>query len=42
MTEKRKTGLWWRRQFLGLYAPTLTRDSDGRIRVVEWPTARRQ
>jgi hypothetical protein len=42
MAEKRKTGLWWRRQFLGLYAPTLTRDPDGRIRVVEWPTARRQ
>jgi hypothetical protein len=42
MAEKRKTGLWWRRQFLGLYAPTLTRDPDGRIRAVEWPTARRQ
>jgi len=37
MAEKRATGLWWRRQPLGLYAPTLTRDPDGRIRVVEWP-----
>ncbi len=37
MDEKRKTGLWWRRQFVGLYAPTLTRDPDGKIRVVEWP-----
>jgi lipase maturation factor 1 len=37
MDEKRKTGLWWRREFLGLYAPTLTSDSDGNIRVVEWP-----
>jgi hypothetical protein len=36
--EKRKTGLWWRRQILGLYAPTLTLDPNGRIRVVEWPT----
>jgi hypothetical protein len=36
--EKRKTGFWWRRQFLGLYAPTLARDPDGRIRAVEWPT----
>jgi lipase maturation factor 1 len=37
MEEKRKTGLWWRRQMLGLYAPTLTLDPDGKIRVVEWP-----
>ena len=37
-TEKSKTGLWWRREFRGLYAPTLTRDSDGRIRAVEFPT----
>jgi hypothetical protein len=36
--EKRKTGLWWHRQMLGLYAPMLTLDPDGRIRVVEWPT----
>jgi hypothetical protein len=35
--EKRRTGLWWRRQFVGLYAPTLTCDPDGKIRVVEWP-----
>jgi hypothetical protein len=35
--EKRKTGFWWRREFLGLYAPTLARDPDGRIRAVEWP-----
>jgi hypothetical protein len=35
--EKRKTGLWWRRQMLGLYAPTLALDPDNRIRVVEWP-----
>ena len=36
--EKRKTGLWWRRQMLGLYSPSLTLDPDGKIRVVEWPT----
>jgi hypothetical protein len=40
--EKRKTGLWWRRQFLGLYAPAITRDPDGRIRAVEWPLSARQ
>jgi hypothetical protein len=37
MAEKRETGLWWRRQLVGLYAPTMTREPDGRIRVVEWP-----
>ncbi|HEY3927794.1 MAG TPA: lipase maturation factor family protein [Candidatus Koribacter sp.] len=37
MDEKRKTGNWWRREFLGLYAPTLQMDPDGRARVVERP-----
>ncbi|MFZ0770785.1 MAG: lipase maturation factor family protein [Candidatus Sulfotelmatobacter sp.] len=39
MSEKRTQGLWWRRQFVGLYAPTIEREPDGSIRVVEWPTA---
>jgi lipase maturation factor 1 len=38
MEEKRKTGNWWRREYLGLYAPTLERDPDGQIKVIEWPT----
>jgi hypothetical protein len=38
MSEKRTQGLWWRRKFLGLYAPALERAPDGQIRVVEWPT----
>ena len=38
MAEKRATGLWWRRQLLGLYAPTLERQEDGSVRVIEWPT----
>ena len=37
MAEKRSTGLWWRRELLGLYAPTIERTADGQIRVVEWP-----
>jgi hypothetical protein len=37
--EKRARGLWWRRQLLGLYAPTLEREADGRIVVLEWPPA---
>jgi lipase maturation factor 1 len=39
MSEKRTEGLWWRRQFLGLYAPTIEREPAGTIRAVEWPTA---
>jgi hypothetical protein len=37
MAEKRATGMWWRRQLLGLYAPTLEREADGSIQVTEWP-----
>ena len=37
LAEKRAQGLWWRRQSLGLYAPTLERDSNGVIRAIEWP-----
>jgi hypothetical protein len=36
-TEKRATGAWWRREYLGLYAPTLERESDGKITVMQWP-----
>jgi len=37
LAEKRATGRWWRRQLLGLYAPTLEREPDGRIVMVEVP-----
>jgi hypothetical protein len=37
--EKRPQGLWWRRELLGLYAPTLERKPDGQLGVVQWPTA---
>ena len=36
-SEKRAQGLWWKRQPLGLYAPTLQRDANGKITVAEWP-----
>jgi hypothetical protein len=39
IAEKRKTGMWWRREYLGLYAPTLEREPDGSIKVIEWPNA---
>lgn len=35
--EKRRTGNWWRRQLLGLYAPELTLGSSGTPAVVQWP-----
>ena len=37
MDEKRRTGNWWRREPLGLYAPVLTREADGSFRVVQYP-----
>ena len=37
MSGKRATGNWWRRQYLGLYAPALELQTDGRIRVLEMP-----
>ncbi|HEX8711134.1 MAG TPA: lipase maturation factor family protein, partial [Terracidiphilus sp.] len=37
MAQKRQTGDWWRRQFLGLYAPELIIIPGGRFAVVEWP-----
>lgn len=36
MDEKRKTGMWWRRQLLGRYAPTLGKAPDGEIKALEW------
>ncbi len=35
--EKRATGNWWKREFLGLYAPELTTTPEGKTAVVEWP-----
>ena len=37
MEDLRAQGLWWRRQLLGNYAPTLGRDSTGHIIAIEWP-----
>lgn len=39
--QKRNDGLWWQREYLGTYAPTLTPMPDGRFGVVEEPTANR-
>ena len=38
MAEKKEHGLWWRRQFLGLYAPAIELETGGGIGVIQWPT----
>ncbi len=37
MDEKRRTGNWWRRSLLGLFAPQLELEPDGRFVVIAWP-----
>jgi hypothetical protein len=37
MEEKHRTGNWWKREFLGLYAPAITRQPDGKFTVIEYP-----
>jgi hypothetical protein len=37
MATKRQEGRWWRRQYLGLYAPALERQPDGSLRVTAMP-----
>jgi hypothetical protein len=37
MEEKRRSGNWWKRNLMGLYAPELTRQADGKFVVVQWP-----
>ncbi|MGA9528542.1 MAG: lipase maturation factor family protein, partial [Terriglobales bacterium] len=37
MAEKRATGMWWRRQRLGLYGPTIGKRDGGEIQAIEWP-----
>jgi hypothetical protein len=37
MQEKRSTGTWWKRDFMGVYAPVLTRAPGGEFEVIAWP-----
>jgi len=39
LRTKHATGDWWRREYIGLYAPSLERSPDGRIVVSDWPDA---
>jgi hypothetical protein len=38
LEEKRTKGIWWRRQFLGTYAPTLIQLPNSRFAIVDEPT----
>jgi hypothetical protein len=42
MAEKRATGNWWKRKLIGLYAPTLELQPDGKINVLEMPPSTEQ
>lgn len=37
LKQKHETGDWWTRKLLGLYAPVLTLQPNGRVGVVQWP-----
>jgi lipase maturation factor 1 len=37
MQQKRRTGDWWNRRLLGIYAPVLERDARGGISIVAMP-----
>ena len=37
--ERREQGLWWRREQLGLYGPTLERTANGEFAIVDMPDA---
>jgi lipase maturation factor len=37
--ERRKTGAWWRREEIGLYAPVVGRTADGKLMILEMPQA---
>ena len=39
LETKRRTGQWWRREYLGRFGPTLTLQQDGRPALVELPDA---
>ncbi len=36
-SERRKEGAWWRREDLGLYAPSLERTPDGKFAITDMP-----
>lgn len=39
LKTKRETGMWWKRELLGTYAPSLEREPDGKIVLLDTQTA---
>jgi hypothetical protein len=37
--ERKTTGHWWRPELLGLYAPAIELEPNGKVGVTEWPEA---
>ncbi len=37
LATRRRTGLWWRREFRGLYGPVVELDPNGQPVATEWP-----
>jgi len=37
LQQKHDTGDWWRRQYLGIYAPVLAKEPGGKYGVIQWP-----
>ncbi len=37
IAQKRATGDWWRRKYIGVYAPEITRLPDGHFKIVQMP-----
>jgi lipase maturation factor 1 len=37
MEQKQKSGDWWTRRLLGIYAPVLERDANGKLSIVSMP-----
>jgi hypothetical protein len=37
--ERRETGAWWKREELGIYAPTLTQSPNGKLMILDMPDA---
>lgn len=35
--REKQQGLWWRRELIGLYAPALEREADGKFLITEFP-----
>jgi hypothetical protein len=35
--DEKRQGIWWRRELIGLYAPALEREPDGKFAITQYP-----